>query len=116
MADPNTATNKRRHARAPADTYAALTVKGLDGGNQAFGAVLDVSPGGLRVRTPQPPVKFTKVVVRIAIGETVHELACRCVRVQKGARGNFDVGLQFDATTEAGSAFMAAFNPKPTGS
>ena len=42
MADPNIATKKRREPRWPADTYAALTVKGLEGGNQAFGAVLDV--------------------------------------------------------------------------
>ena len=112
MADPNIATKKRREPRWPADTYAALTVKGLEGGNQAFGAVLDVSAGGLRVRTPQPPVKFTKVVVRIALGEVVHELPCRCARVQKVERGNFDVGLQFDATSEAAIAFIAAFQAK----
>ena len=101
--------NRRRMQRWPAETYASLTMNSQHVCGEAFGAVLDVSRGGMRIRTPQPPVKFMKVTVRIALGEQVFEILCKCVRVVRGTGGNFDVGLSFDPEEASAAEFLKAF-------
>ena len=104
--------DRRKSGRLPANTCAALLVEGVTGCNQAFGAVMDISRGGIRVRTPQPPEKFDRVTVRIAVGEAVHELRCRCVRVQKVGRATYDVGLHFDPELVTASDLLAMLLPQ----
>lgn len=101
--------NRRRAPRWPADTYASLSMNSQHMCGEAFGAVLDISRGGMRVRTPQPPVKFMKVMVRIALGEMLFEIPCKCVRVVKAPKGNFEVGLSFDPHEANAAAFLKAF-------
>ena len=108
MTEPRT-DNRRRAERWPADTYASLSMNSQHGCSEAFGAVLDVSRGGLRVRTPQPPVKFMKVAVRIALGERLFEIPCKCVRVVRVQGGNFEVGLAFDPAEANAAEFLKAF-------
>ena len=108
MSIPHTQ-NHRSAERWPADTYASLSTSTCQGVKEGFGAVLDISRGGMRIRTPQPPVRFMKVLVRIAVAEQLFEIPCKCVRVLRGDGGNFDVGLSFDPLLPDAEAFLAAF-------
>ena len=101
--------NRRNSERWPAETYAALTFHGHPSISDSFGAVVNVSGGGMRVRTPQPPVRFMRLTARIAIGEQVFEVPCKCTWVTKGDKGMCDVGLSFDPRNAQAQSFVQAF-------
>jgi|RhiMethySRZTD1v2_1073278.scaffolds.fasta_scaffold1770637_2 hypothetical protein len=105
--------NRRRSDRWPANTYASVSVDSQHGIGDSFAAVLDVSHGGIRIRTPQPPVRYTRLKLRIALGEELFELPCKCVRVTRAERGNYEVGFSFDPDCEEAITFLNAFEKRP---
>jgi len=88
--------DRRVHQRITGGTYAALHQR-LGGivHDQSFSVVLDVSTGGMRVRTNIRPLNQTVMVVRAAVEEEIHTLRSRVLRVERTADGVFDIALEY---------------------
>ncbi len=100
---------RRRSPRVPAETYASLEVEGLNANDQGFAVVIDVSSGGIRVRTPQPPHKGHRVIVRVAVGEELFRVRAHVARVVKFEEGVWDVGLAYSTLDRLKVEFLEAF-------
>ena len=85
---------RRAPRRTRSDLCASLEVPGMRGGDQGFGIVMDLSDQGMCIRTPQPPVCATPVLVRIAVHDEVVVLTTIARRVDEVRRGIYDVGLE----------------------
>lgn len=87
---------RRRSMRQPRkNVWAALTVCGLAGADQAFALVVDTSDEGLRIRTPQPPPDDAEVLLRVGVGEEVIEVRARVRHRRVVSARVHDVGLEF---------------------
>lgn len=104
-----TTSDRRRAARLPGEAFASLLFDGLEGCDQAFCVVVDVSKGGMRLRTPQPPPSGQSVRVRVALGEDICDVRGRVVRVAALGSHSYDVGLAYDPDSEQGAAFLRTF-------
>jgi hypothetical protein len=104
-----TGMNRRRHERRPLQTYAALETRGLIVNDQAFLAVVDVSRGGIGLRTGQPPEVGEPVVLRLAIGEDIHTIDATVARVAPRGHGLFDIGLDWSHCDPTALAFLDQF-------
>ena len=106
----NTSFNERRRSpRVKAETYASLEVEGMNANDQGFGIVMDVSSNGIRVRTPQPPHKGQRVIVRVAVGEELFRVRAHVVRISQTDDGTYDVGLAYSTLDRLKVAFLEAF-------
>lgn len=100
--------DKRRKERFPAENvFAAISVVG--GCDQGLGVITNVSEGGLCVRTPIPPPQFGKVILRISIDNSQHEVRALVRRVTQCEGAMFDVGMQFAPKDPGREAFLDAF-------
>lgn len=93
---------RRRSPRTVLAAFAALEAQGRHHNDQAFASVADVSRVGIAVHTGQPPIPGQQVVVRIALGEEIHEVTTTVTRVTRRSADLFDVGLDWshcDPTT-----------------
>lgn len=100
--------NKRRKPRFDAENvFAAISVVG--GCDQGFGVITNVSEGGVCVRTPMPPPTIGKVILRISVDNTTHELTALVRRVSEASGAMYDVGMQFAPNDPGKEAFLDAF-------
>ena len=93
------------------DICAALTVigeVGVQGADQCFGIVRDVSSAGVGIKMPMPPPFGARVVMLVNLGETLHEVRM-VVRRRTNVAGMWDVGLAF-VQDEHASAFVREFH------
>ncbi len=100
--------DKRRKERFPAENvFAAISVVG--GSDQGLGVITDVSESGVCVRTPIPPPQFGKVLLRISIDNTSHEVHALVRRVTQVEGSMYDVGMQFAPNDRGRAGFLEAF-------
>ncbi len=113
MTTPNEPTQPRRAERHAAELiFAAITEPGTatEGTrDQAFGVVLDVSEGGMRLATPQPPKAKRRVQVRVAIEEQIFAIEANVRWVKQVRVRTYEVGLRFDAEDFGKAEFLADF-------
>ncbi|MCA8944506.1 MAG: PilZ domain-containing protein [Planctomycetes bacterium] len=99
---------KRRKPRFDAENvFAAITVVG--GCDQGFGVITNVSEGGVCLRTPMPPPTSGKVILRISVDNTTHEVQALVRRVSEASGAMYDCGLQFAPNDPGKEAFVEAF-------
>lgn len=92
--------------------FAAITVPETaraDALDQAFAVVVDVSPGGMRVATPQPPPLHCNVRVRVALDEHILEVDAYTIWIQQLRQETHFVGLEFATEGEEAEAFLRDF-------
>jgi hypothetical protein len=99
----------RRSDRLAVNSYAAIQVSGLLPNDQAFGKVINVSQGGILVRTPQAPPIGQHAIVRAAKGEEVFAMNALVVRVAEVGPHCYDVALQFLSKESEQHRFIQAF-------
>ncbi|MBX3465170.1 MAG: PilZ domain-containing protein [Planctomycetes bacterium] len=100
--------DRRRGQRVRVAAAATLATQGrLNANDQAFCAVRDVSRSGIGLETGQPPLIGQRVLLRLALDETVHELRTLATRVQRRARSDYyEVGLDWSGCTPEQLAFL----------
>jgi hypothetical protein len=104
----NRGQERRRGVRVRLAAVASLeTRERRHASNQALSSVKNISRTGIGVETGQPPMVGHTVVLRIALGDTTHELMARTTRVQRRGAGNFhEVGLDWSSCTAEQLAFL----------
>lgn len=94
------ATEARQSPRHAAQlVFAAMTVRGSEfesDCDQAFGVVLDICNGGIRMATPQPPPPEARIDVRIALEEDIFAVTATVRWVTEVRRSTYEVGIEFD--------------------
>ena len=94
------ATDARQSPRHAAQlVFAAITVRGSEFESpcdQAFGVVLDMCDGGVRLATPQPPPAAARIDVRIALEEDIFAVTATVRWVTEVRRATYEVGIEFD--------------------
>ena len=76
--------------------------------DQAFCVVMDVSEGGMRVRTPQPPLAGAQITLRVALGDQISKLLAHVVRVEEIGPWTYDVGLSLILTGPHANGLLEA--------
>jgi hypothetical protein len=89
--------------------YAALQTFGLVANDQAFLAVVDISRGGIGLRTGQPPELGEPVTLRLAIGEDIHTIQATVARVAPRGHGLYDIGLDWSHSDAGSLKFLDEF-------
>lgn len=75
--------------------------------DQSLGSVKNVSRTGILVETGQPPLVGDVVLLRLAIGERIHELRATATRVAQRERSHFyEVGLDWRDTPPEQLVFL----------
>ena len=99
---------KRRKERFSAyNVFVAISV--VDGCDQGLGVITNVSESGVCVRTPIPPPQYCRVILRISMDESHHEVQAMVRRVTPIEDSMFDVGLQLTLNDPGKEPFMRAF-------
>ena len=100
---------RRESPREPGGMFACILEESDFGQlDQAFCVVMDVSETGMRVRTPQPPLAFSTVTIRVAVGEDITTLQAHVVRVMKVGPSTFDVGLRLELDESGANGLLQA--------
>jgi hypothetical protein len=87
---------------------AALVAEGaLNQNNQALCTVKNVSRTGIGLETGQPPLAGQSVIVRLALGDEMHEMRARAMRVRRrGTSSFYDVGLDWSGCSPVQLTFL----------
>ena len=105
---------RRRRERFEAENvFAAITVVG--GCDQGLGLITNVSEGGLCIRTPIPPPRFAKCVLKINMDEEHHEVKALVRRVEQAEGPYYDVGMQFAIRDPGRTRFIESFLTRTEG-
>ena len=107
--------DRRRSSRSRFAATAALFVHGrLLPNDQALCSVLNISRHGVGLETGQPPREGQHVLVRLAVGDEIHELQATTQRVEPiENRPNFyEVGLEWSQCSPKELEFLNRFVEK----
>lgn len=102
---------RRRSERAPRACLAAMatmTVRSLRSQlDQSLGAVKNISRTGILMETGQPPLVGDSVLLRLAIGDRIHEIRATTARVARRGNSHFyEVGLDWRLADREQLAFL----------
>jgi len=100
---------RRRMPRQKLSALAALETKEEYSNNQALCAVVDVSEGGIGLRTGQPPAIGQHVLLRLAIEEEIQTIRARVTRVDQTAASVFEVGLDWSKCRPEERKFLTRY-------
>ena len=79
----------------------------LNQNNQALCTVKNVSRTGIGLETGQPPLAGQSVIVRLALGDEMHEMRARAMRVRRrGTSSFYDVGLDWSGCSPVQLTFL----------
>ena len=107
--------DRRRAPRQRLQAFAALETNDRHPNDQAFSAVTDVSRAGIGLKTGQPPFKGQRVILRLAIGDQIHEITATASRIQKRDGYTFNVGLDWSECSDQEIQFLDEYLAATTG-
>lgn len=112
MVDKDTPKSEQRNTQrmGAEHVFVAMNVLGLQGSDQAFGIVKNVSEDGMCITTPQPPPGRSSVEIRVNVCEEVHTISGGVRWVRRCDRaGNYEVGIEFSPADRGRMMFLESF-------
>ena len=76
-----------------------------------MGMVTNVSRAGLAVQTPEQFFSGEQVLVRVAAGDRLHDIAGCVRRCDQTDNGVWELGIEFDPHAAGGLEFLTEFLP-----
>ena len=98
--------NKRKYARLPVQTHAAIQVRGARQ-RQSMGMLENVSANGLGILTERPPRLGEQVTVHVLIHGNIHPILAQVVHISRGTGRTYVVGLHAGLLVLQDQGFMA---------